>query len=122
MIAALRRRFPRLVASPAVRISMGMSSLIVAILLAMDLAFGLLPDHTLLVRKTRERIAENLAIEAASLMGSGDVLRLGLAFREQVARDAVLGTVHHALHDLYRMEAARELLVVDLESCVRCGA
>jgi Fe-S-cluster-containing dehydrogenase component/CRP-like cAMP-binding protein len=41
--------------------------------------------------------------------------------REQVARDAVLGTVHHALHDLYRMEAARELLVIDLESCVRCG-
>ena len=90
MIAALRRRFPRLVASPAVRISMGMSSLIVAILLAMDLAFGLLPDHTLLVRKTRERIAENLAIEAASLMGSGDVLRLGLAFREQVARDGTI--------------------------------
>jgi diguanylate cyclase (GGDEF)-like protein len=90
VIAALRRRFPRLVASPAVRISMGMSSLIVAILLAMDLAFGLLPDHTLLVRKTRERIAENLAIEAASLMGSGDVLRLGLAFREQVARDGTI--------------------------------
>jgi len=34
---------------------------------------------------------------------------------------ADVGSTRHVFHDLYRMQVARSLLVIDGESCVRCG-
>src|SRR5256885_11881222 len=31
------------------------------------------------------------------------------------------GETQHAFRDLYRLQVARSLLVIDLDSCVRCG-
>lgn len=38
----------------------------------------------------------------------------------EVARE-VEGQTQHAFRDLYRLQVARSLLVIDLDSCVRCG-
>ena len=47
------------------------------------------------------------------------------ADREQRQAAAVaaadVGSTRHVFHDLYRMQVARSMLVIDQESCVRCG-
>lgn len=72
---------------PAVRVSLGLSSLIVAFLLVMDLTFGLFPDQTRLLRQLRERISENLAVQTAVLMESGDNKALATTFQQALDRD-----------------------------------
>ncbi len=48
-----------------------------------------------------------------------------VAEQQAVAQQAVVagakGQTQHAFHDLYRLQVARSLLVIDLDSCVRCG-
>ena len=49
-----------------------------------------------------------------------------LAEDQEAAQRAVVGraagsATQHAFRDLYRLKVARSLLVIDLESCVRCG-
>ncbi|HZO15184.1 MAG TPA: cyclic nucleotide-binding domain-containing protein [Polyangiaceae bacterium] len=39
----------------------------------------------------------------------------------EVVHEAVQGATQHAFRDLYRLQVARSLLVIDLDSCVRCG-
>lgn len=90
MIGLLIRRFPRFTASPAVRVSLGMSSLVVAMLLLLDLGFGVLPDTARVTRQWRERIAETLAMQTAALVESGDMTPLDQAFRDQLAREKSL--------------------------------
>jgi Fe-S-cluster-containing dehydrogenase component/CRP-like cAMP-binding protein len=41
--------------------------------------------------------------------------------QHQVLRDATSGETQHAFRDLYRLQVARSLLVIDLDTCVRCG-
>ncbi len=72
---------------PAARVSLGLSSLVVSLLLAADLVFGLLPDHNEQLRQLRSRIAENLAVQTASLMEAGNARALDRLFQEVMARD-----------------------------------
>jgi Fe-S-cluster-containing dehydrogenase component len=49
-----------------------------------------------------------------------------LAEDQQAAQQAIVGAAaanhtQHIFRDLYRLQVARSLLVIDLESCVRCG-
>lgn len=81
-----RRRQIRL--SPAVRIGFGMSSLVVAMLMAFDLVFGLIPDHQELVAKLRARIAENLAIQTAVLIEAGELKALDKLYAELLVRES----------------------------------
>lgn len=46
----------------------------------------------------------------------GDQARQGA-----IVRGAAANATQHVFRDLYRLEVARSLLVIDLESCVRCG-
>jgi Fe-S-cluster-containing dehydrogenase component/CRP-like cAMP-binding protein len=43
------------------------------------------------------------------------------ASRAGVVAQAALRTTRHAFQDLYRMQVARSLLVIDQDTCVRCG-
>jgi diguanylate cyclase (GGDEF)-like protein len=81
------RRLRTLTVNPAIRVALGLSSLVVVILLGADLAFGLLPDQSGLVRQLRERISENLAIQTAALMDAGDLRTLERVYREQLVRE-----------------------------------
>jgi diguanylate cyclase (GGDEF)-like protein len=73
--------------SPASRVSLGLTSLMVAIVLALDLVFGILPDQTLHIRQARERICENLAAKVVVSLGSSDMRLLQAALREAMLRD-----------------------------------
>ncbi len=41
--------------------------------------------------------------------------------QRQAVAQGKLGQTQHAFRDLYRLQVARSLLVIDLDSCVRCG-
>lgn len=90
MINLILRPFRFFTASPAVRLSLGMSSLVVTMLLSADLVFSLLPDESTLVRQLRERISENVAVQTASLMQSGDIRTLDRLYREQLTREKTM--------------------------------
>lgn len=47
--------------------------------------------------------------------------RAGRAAQDAVVERAAANATMHVFRDLYRLEIARSLLVIDLESCVRCG-
>lgn len=93
MILQLVRRLPRFTASPSIRVSLGMSSLVVAMLLLLDLAFGVLPDPSRITRQWRERIAENLAMQTAALVNAGEMQPLDRVLRDQLAREKSLVAV-----------------------------
>ncbi len=73
--------------SPASRVSLGLTSLVVSILLAADLVFGLLPDPNVQLRLLRARTAENLAIQAATQLEAGNPVALDHLFKEVMVRD-----------------------------------
>lgn len=75
---------------PATRISLGLSSLMVTCLLILDFTFGVMPDQNALMRQLRERISENLAAHAVSVMESGDNGRLVKTLRQALAREPQL--------------------------------
>ena len=72
---------------PAARVSLGLTALVVSLVLAADLVFGLLPDENEQARQLRGRIAENLAMHAAVQLEAGNPRVLERLFREVVARD-----------------------------------
>ena len=41
--------------------------------------------------------------------------------QQAVVGEAAARSTRHVFHDLYRMQMARSLLVIDQDSCVRCG-
>ncbi|WP_374246843.1 diguanylate cyclase [Zoogloea sp.] len=62
--------------NPVARISLGLVALLVTLLTAADLVFGLIPDRTALARQVRQQISESLAVQAATLLQTGDVKTL----------------------------------------------
>lgn len=80
-------------ASPAVRMGLGLSSLVVAMLLAVDLVFGLLPNQQHLVSKLRARIAENLAVQTAVLIETGEIKGIDKLYAEMLARESSVRSV-----------------------------
>ena len=70
----MKLHFPTL--NPVARISLGLVALLVSLLMAADLAFGLIPDRTALARQVRQQISESLAVQAATLLQSGDTRTL----------------------------------------------
>ena len=72
---------------PAARISLGLTSLVVSMVLAADLVFGLLPNQNDALRQMRARVAENLAVNVAMQMEAGDPRALDRMFQELLARD-----------------------------------
>ena len=73
--------------SPATRISLGLVSLTVSLLLSLDLFFGMLPDDAKVARQVRNRISESLAVQLATLIQSNDTKTLRTTLEAVVARD-----------------------------------
>src|SRR5262245_19060224 len=67
-------------------------------------------SFTSLVRKTPELI-DNLRRISSDQQASQQAIVAGIAQNHTA----------HLFRDLYRLQVARSLLVIDLESCVRCG-
>jgi diguanylate cyclase (GGDEF)-like protein/PAS domain S-box-containing protein len=77
-------KLPRL--SPLTRLSLGLTSLVISLLLLLDVA-GLLPDQASLAKQARNRTSEALAIQVAALLQAGDIMTLGKSLEEVRERD-----------------------------------
>ncbi len=86
-MADVKRFIRKLMPGPAARLSMGLTSMVVSLLLAADLVFGLLPDQNEQLRQLRSRIAENLAIQTATFLQAGNPRALDRLFEEVLVRD-----------------------------------
>lgn len=89
-LGALLGRLPRL--SPAVRIGMGLASLVVALLLVIDIVFGVFPNPAAALAEQRARLAEQIAMQTAIMLETGQesslprTVALVMAREEQLAR------------------------------------
>jgi diguanylate cyclase (GGDEF)-like protein/PAS domain S-box-containing protein len=81
----MTRFFPRL--TPAARIAVGLTSLVVTILLAVDIVLNLVPDQTDMLRKVRESTSERLAVQITSLIQANQWDALKATMGESIARD-----------------------------------
>jgi diguanylate cyclase (GGDEF)-like protein/PAS domain S-box-containing protein len=76
---------PRL--TPAARITIGLVSLMVTLLLAIDIGLKLVPDQAVIERKIRETTSERLAVQITSLIQTRAWDTLKLTVSESLARD-----------------------------------
>ncbi len=68
------------------------------------------------------RVVRQIAARDPELFSRLRKVALGAMERQRgVIGEAAAGATQHAFRDLYRLQVARSLLVIDLESCVRCG-
>ena len=78
---------------PAARVAIGLTSIMLACLLALDLLWGVLPDETPLVKQLRERTSELLALQTATALGAQDPRTLPALLHETLKRDAELRSI-----------------------------
>lgn len=81
---------PRL--SPLLRLSLGLTALVVSLLLLLDMA-GLVPNRMDMVKEVRNRTSESLAVQAAALLQTGDMMVLGRTFEEVLERDKQIRSI-----------------------------
>ncbi|MEQ1488281.1 MAG: diguanylate cyclase [Methylotenera sp.] len=78
---------PKINLSPALRTSIGLIALIIGWLMLMDLLLGLWPNEKAMLKELRQRTSENLTIQSAVLLQSGDTIALKKTLEEAVRRD-----------------------------------
>ena len=81
-------KLPSISVAPAIRVSIGLVSLLVGIMLALDLMFTIFPDQTALLREERERTSQNLAVQIAVLARADNVKPLLKKLHAAVTGDA----------------------------------
>jgi diguanylate cyclase (GGDEF)-like protein/PAS domain S-box-containing protein len=72
---------------PAARVAVGLTSIMLACLLALDLVWGVLPDETPLVKQVRERTSELLTLQTAGALSSPDPKTLPALLHESLKRE-----------------------------------
>jgi diguanylate cyclase (GGDEF)-like protein/PAS domain S-box-containing protein len=78
---------------PVGRLTLGLVAMVVSMLMAMDLLFGLVPDSASAQRELRKRFAESLAVQVASLTETGDERTLGKTLQQVVTRNREVASV-----------------------------
>ena len=73
--------------SPILRISFGLISLTVAILLVADVLFGLTPDHMAPALDARKKLIESMAVQSSQLAGRGDMTTIESTLEALVDRN-----------------------------------
>src|SRR5688572_30496597 len=78
---------------PAMRVSLGLCALLMTCLLVLDLIFGIVPDTHSLQQQLRQRTSENVAMQVAGMLESGDTRALAARLNDALARDPALRSV-----------------------------
>ncbi len=86
-------KFPKLIFNPALKISIGLVALIVGWMMLMEILIGFWPDQSAMLKELRERTSENLAIQSAILLQSGDVAALKKTLGAAVHRDTKINSI-----------------------------
>jgi len=79
--------------APAIRVSIGLVSLLVGIMLALDLIFSVFPNQSALLRAERERVSENLAVQIAVLAQADNIKPLMKKLHSAVTGDAGITSI-----------------------------
>lgn len=87
----MRLHFLRL--SPVARIALGLMGLLISLLMAVDLVFGLLPDRSEIARQVRQQLSESLAVQATAQLQAGDMSALQHTLLEVLERNHDLRSV-----------------------------
>jgi hypothetical protein len=85
-LARTRARLSALRLGPAARVSLGLTALVIACVLVLDIFIGIFPDESLL-REQRERSSRQIAAEAATAIASGDAGALHQMLNQAVMRE-----------------------------------
>jgi diguanylate cyclase (GGDEF)-like protein/PAS domain S-box-containing protein len=72
---------------PIARLSLGLVALLISLVMLSDLVLGVLPGRDHMLRQTRQRVAENLALQITPLLEQGDTSTLGKTIQQVMARD-----------------------------------
>lgn len=72
---------------PVGRLTLGLVALVVSMVMGLDLIFGIFPDRESMERELRQRFAESLAVQVASLAEVGDENTLGKTLQQVVSRN-----------------------------------
>ncbi|NSL54494.1 sensor domain-containing diguanylate cyclase [Uliginosibacterium aquaticum] len=83
----------KLTLGPTARISLGLLSLAVTLLLALDLLLGVFPDPARQAAQARRQFAENIAIQVASLLMHDERERISQILPELLRRDPALQSI-----------------------------
>ena len=75
------------VPGPAARVSLGLSSLVLSLVLMADLMFGMLPEQGAQQRDLRTRVAENLAVQTAVLLEGANPRAIDHLLRDVMLHD-----------------------------------
>jgi diguanylate cyclase (GGDEF)-like protein/PAS domain S-box-containing protein len=73
--------------SPIARITLGLVSLGLSLILGFDMAFGLFPRETETARQIRQRVSQNLAVQSTALLENKDFKTLDRAMSGVLAKD-----------------------------------
>jgi diguanylate cyclase (GGDEF)-like protein len=73
---------------PIPRLSLGLVALLITLVMISDMVLGVLPGRDQQLRQTRQRVAENLALQITPLLELGDTSTLGKTIQQVMARDA----------------------------------
>ena len=79
--------------SPAVRVTLGLMSLAVTLLLFMDLVLGVFPNQEKVVLQTRQRLAESVSVQLATMLSQDDQRNIPAVVNELVKRNPELRSV-----------------------------
>lgn len=79
--------------SPVARIALGLVGLLISLLMAVDLVFGLLPDRSEIARQVRQQLSESLAVQATAQLQTGDLAALHPTLQEVLERNRDLRSV-----------------------------
>lgn len=72
---------------PIARISSGLIALLLSLVLVADIVLGVVPSRAQAERHTRQRVAENLAVQITGLLQSGDEAMVGRTIQLVLNRD-----------------------------------
>jgi len=72
---------------PITRVSLGLMALLISLVLVADFVLGVVPNRGQAERHTRQRVAENLAIQITGLLESGEETMVGKTIQQVLSRD-----------------------------------
>lgn len=85
--------FTKININPAVKISIGLTSLIVAWMILMDIFIGLWPDQARLEKELRIKTSESLAFQSAMLLQAGDVKLIEKTFSATIQNNPNINSI-----------------------------
>lgn len=80
-------KLPKISLGPALRTSVGLVALVVGWVMLINMLIGIWPDQTAMLKELRQHTSENLTIQSAVLLQSGDTSTLKKTLEEAVRRD-----------------------------------